>query len=73
VDPELRAALKKWRLQVAKTQSVPAYVILHDATIEELCRHQPRSMADLIGVHGIGERKAQRFGAELLTLIAENA
>jgi len=73
VDPELRAALKKWRLQVAKTQSVPAYVILHDATIEELCRRQPRSMADLIGVHGIGERKAQRFGAELLTLIAENA
>ena len=72
-DPELRAALKKWRLQVAKTQSVPAYVILHDATIEELCRRQPRSMADLIGVHGIGERKAQRFGAELLTLIAENA
>jgi ATP-dependent DNA helicase RecQ len=64
--------LKQWRLQVAKAQSVPAYVILHDATIEELCRRQPRSMSDLIGVPGIGERKAQRFGSELLRLIAEN-
>jgi ATP-dependent DNA helicase RecQ len=72
VDPELRAALKKWRLQVAKAQTVPAYVILHDAAIEELCRRQPRSMADLIGVPGIGEKKAQRFGSELLVLIAEN-
>jgi ATP-dependent DNA helicase RecQ len=72
VDPELREALKKWRLELARKESVPAYVILHDATIEEICRRRPQSVADLLGVPGIGERKAQRFGPQILELIAAN-
>ena len=72
VDPGLAAALKNWRMEEAKTQSVPAYVILHDSTIEELCRRMPRSTADLLEVPGIGERKAQRFGPKILELIAGN-
>jgi superfamily II DNA helicase RecQ len=47
-------------------------VILHDATIEEICRRRPQSVAGLLGVPGIGERKAQRFGPQILELIAAN-
>jgi ATP-dependent DNA helicase RecQ len=70
VDTNLRDALKQWRLAEAKAQSVAAFVILHDSTLEELCRRRPRSIADLLEVPGIGERKAQRFGSKILQLIA---
>jgi ATP-dependent DNA helicase RecQ len=68
----LRDALKQWRVTLAKQQSVPAYVILHDATIEALCRARPTSLSDLLEVPGIGERKAQRFGKQLLEIVAES-
>jgi ATP-dependent DNA helicase RecQ len=69
IDEQLRAALKQWRLEVARAQSVPAYVILHDATLDALCRRRPRSAAELLEVPGIGERKAERFGARILELL----
>ena len=68
-DQGLLAALKEWRLAAAKRQSVPAYVILHDATIEALCRMRPQSEAELLEVPGIGERKAERFGAQILKVL----
>jgi len=50
---------------------MPPYVILHDATIDALCRQRPRNAAELLEVPGIGERKAERFGVRILELIAE--
>jgi len=73
VNEKLRAALKEWRRDSAKTQSVPAYVILHDTTLEALCRMQPRNAAELLAVPGIGERKAERFGSRVLEIVAEFA
>ena len=69
VNEKLRAALKEWRRDSAKAQSVPAYVILHDTTVEALCRMRPRRAAELLAVPGIGERKAERFGARILEII----
>jgi len=66
----LRERLRTWRRELAKQQAVPAYVILHDATLEALCRQLPRDMGGLLEVPGIGERKAERFGAKILELIA---
>ena len=65
----LRERLRAWRRDLAKQQAVPAYVILHDATLEALCRQRPRNMAELLQVPGIGERKAERFGGRILELI----
>ncbi len=65
----LREKLRAWRRDLAKQQSVPAYVILHDATLDALCRQRPRDLGELLEVPGIGERKAERFGAKLLELI----
>jgi ATP-dependent DNA helicase RecQ len=64
--------LRAWRRELAKAQGMPPYVILHDATIDALCRARPRDLGGLLEVPGIGERKAERFGARILALIAES-
>jgi ATP-dependent DNA helicase RecQ len=73
VNENLRAALKDWRRELAKTQAVPAFVILHDTSLEALCRMRPRNAAQLLAVPGIGERKAERFGARILEIVAQHA
>jgi ATP-dependent DNA helicase RecQ len=67
---ETREKLRTWRRELAKELSVPAYVILHDSTIDELCRQTPSTIAELMDVHGIGEKKAERFGKAILKVIA---
>jgi ATP-dependent DNA helicase RecQ len=62
--------LRQWRGQAAREQGVPAYVILHDRTLQELAAHRPRSVAELLAINGIGEAKAGRYGAALLELLA---
>jgi ATP-dependent DNA helicase RecQ len=70
IDEKLRADLREWRLSLAKEHHVPAYVILHDSTLDAICRQRPRTMTDLLDVPGIGERKAERFGSRILELVA---
>jgi len=68
-DPELFAYLREWRGKVAIRENVPAYVILHDTSIHDLCGKRPSSLEELVHVSGIGERKAERYGAEILAAI----
>ena len=65
-DPGLAEYLREWRRNMAREQKVPAYVVLHDSTLEELCRRRPTTFAGLRQVTGIGERKAEVYGAEIL-------
>ena len=65
-DPLLAEYLREWRRNMARENKVPAYIILHDSTLEELCRRRPRSLAELKQVPGIGERKAEVYGVEIL-------
>jgi ATP-dependent DNA helicase RecQ len=69
-DPKTRDALKEWRRNLAKDLAMPPYVILHDSTLEAICRRAPRSIAELIEVPGIGEKKAERYGADILKIVA---
>jgi ATP-dependent DNA helicase RecQ len=48
---------------------VPAFVILHDSTLEHLCLRKPASLPQLRGVPGIGETKLERYGKEILELL----
>jgi ATP-dependent DNA helicase RecQ len=64
--------LKAWRLAEARRQAVPAYVILHDATLAEIARRQPRDLDALGEVPGIGARKLERYGAALLEVIGHH-
>jgi len=70
VDGKLREALRKWRLELARTIAMPAYVILHDSTLDEIARRAPASLAELGEISGIGEKKAERFGAGILKVVA---
>jgi ATP-dependent DNA helicase RecQ len=63
------ARLKAWRLAEARRQAVPAYVILHDATLAEIARREPRDLDALGEIPGIGARKLERYGAALLVVI----
>jgi ATP-dependent DNA helicase RecQ len=70
-DP-LVAALRAWRAEKAKEQGVPAYVILHDRTLSELARLRPADPEALLDVPGIGVAKAERYGSDVLTLVARH-
>jgi ATP-dependent DNA helicase RecQ len=69
VDVELREYLREWRRITAKEQSVPAFVVLHDTTLDEICRRRPSSTADLLSITGIGERKAEVYGHGILAAL----
>ncbi len=68
-DAELREYLREWRRITAKEQGMPAYVVMHDTTLEEICRIRPTSIAELMSVTGIGERKAATYGQEILAAL----
>lgn len=70
VNPELREYLREWRRAAAKQQDVPAFVVMHDTSLEELCRIRPRSISELLRVYGFGERKAAMYGQQILEVLA---
>ncbi|HEY5863766.1 MAG TPA: DNA helicase RecQ [Casimicrobiaceae bacterium] len=63
--------LKAWRLGEARTQAVPAYVILHDRTLAEIARRRPGDLTALGAISGIGARKLERYGPALVELVAQ--
>jgi ATP-dependent DNA helicase RecQ len=69
VDPGLRERLREWRRAMAKEQGVPAFVIMHDTSLDELCRIRPRSLTELRQVHGFGEHKTELYGPHILTVL----
>ena len=63
---EVREYLREWRRVMAKEKNVPAYIVLHDSSLEEICRRQPKFLAELLEIPGIGERKAEVYGQLIL-------
>ena len=68
-DAALYGAIKEWRKRTAEEENVPPYVIFGDRTIEDLILKKPRTVRELLNVFGIGEIKAEKFGAALLRLV----
>ena len=58
-DRALLDFLKQWRLRAAQRAAVPAYIVLSDASLEDLCRKRPSNLRELLRVFGFGERKAE--------------
>jgi ATP-dependent DNA helicase RecQ len=63
--------LRWWRVETARKHNVPAYVIFHDATMREIAKAQPESLDDLRNISGVGEKKLETYGEEIVALIAE--
>ncbi|MBX3103766.1 MAG: DNA helicase RecQ [Cryobacterium sp.] len=62
-------ALRTWRAEQAKEQSVPAYVIFHDSTLREMATRNPSTLEQLSGITGVGAAKLERYGQELLSVL----
>ena len=72
-DDPLYAVLKKWRLETAKAEERPAYVIFHNSTLAEIVRRSPHSRQELAAVPGVGPAKLERYGDEVLAVLAAGA
>jgi ATP-dependent DNA helicase RecQ len=64
-DRDLVEFFKEWRWRTAQRAAVPAYIVLSDAALEDLCRKHPTNLRELLGVTGFGERKAELYGGEI--------
>ncbi len=69
-DAELRECLREWRRTAAKQQGVPAFVVMHDTALDELCRVRPTSLSELLRVHGFGERKVELYGEQIVGVVS---
>jgi ATP-dependent DNA helicase RecQ len=66
VDPELREHLRAWRSKKAKELGMPAYIVMNDNSLDALCRVRPKTADQLMNVMGFGEKKVEKYGAEIL-------
>ena len=64
------AALKAWRSEVAREHNLPAYVIFHDATLAAIAERAPATLEDLQGISGIGSKKLEAYGTDVLRVCA---
>ena len=72
-DEDLFQALRQKRMEIARAQNLPPYVIFHDKTLIELAAARPASRAEMAAVPGIGDTKLDRYGPAFLAVIAEHA
>ncbi len=63
-------ALKAWRAEIAAEHNLPAYIVFHDATLAEMARERPATLDDLAGISGVGAKKLEAYGREILRLLA---
>jgi len=66
VDYDLSDYLREWRRNAARQQGIAAFIVMHDTTLESLCRIRPTNLAELRRVHGFGERKIELYGKQIL-------
>jgi len=68
-DDPMFQSLREWRLGVARNLSLPAYTILHDATLLAIAEQRPQTMRELSRVKGVGPSKLDRYGEEILKVL----
>ena len=69
-DDPVYGALKRWRLQRASADDLPAYVVFHNATLAEIAGRRPRDLSELSTVPGVGPAKLERYGEEVLAVLS---
>jgi ATP-dependent DNA helicase RecQ len=67
----LHTALRAWRSEIARKRGVPAYVVLHDSTIDGIAASRPATLTQLRGIPGIGDKKLEHYGNELIALVQQ--
>jgi ATP-dependent DNA helicase RecQ len=72
-NSSLFAALRNWRSTTAREHGVPAYVILHDATLDSIVALRPKTVDQLRAVSGIGDKKLERYGDALIRIVCADS
>jgi ATP-dependent DNA helicase RecQ len=72
-DHALWEALRRHRMQLARDQGVPPYVIFSDATLKEMVLYRPRERGELTRISGVGAVKLERYGDQFLEVLAQHA
>ena len=70
VDDSLVERLRCWRRERSRDDGVPAYVVLHDATLRDLASSRPATLSELAAVKGLGPAKIERYGDEIIAVVA---
>jgi ATP-dependent DNA helicase RecQ len=65
--------LREWRAGIAREQSVPAYIVFGDATLRGIALTKPSTLAELSGISGVGDKKLELYGEQLLEVVATAA
>lgn len=65
-NPDLLEYMREWRRDVSHSENIPAFMVLSDASLEDLCRKSPRDFVGLRQVVGIGDKKLQSYGKPIL-------
>jgi ATP-dependent DNA helicase RecQ len=68
-DPKLSAYLREWRRAKAKELGLPAFVVMYETTLEEVCRRRPTTLAEIRNVPGFGEHKTALYGPGLVEAV----
>jgi ATP-dependent DNA helicase RecQ len=63
-------ALKSWRAEVAREHNLPAYIVFHDATLAQMAAQAPSTLDELAGISGVGAKKLEAYGREILRVLA---
>ena len=58
--------MREWRRNTSRELGIPAFVVMHDTTLDELCRARPNTLAQLRNVSGFGDRKVEMYGPQIL-------
>jgi ATP-dependent DNA helicase RecQ len=69
IEQALFDKLRWWRVETARKHNVAAFIIFHDSTMREIAKAKPMSLGELRGVTGVGEKKLETYGAEIVALI----
>ncbi|HHE76419.1 MAG TPA: exodeoxyribonuclease VII large subunit, partial [Candidatus Parcubacteria bacterium] len=72
MDQELLRKLKEWRMIKARQENVPAFRVFVDKTLEGIAALRPKNKDELLTIKGMGERKFERYGREILEMIGGN-
>ena len=72
IDERLLQTLKSIRMQLARTQGVPPYVIFHDSTLIEMQAKRPKTLAEFAEITGVGQRKLERYGEVFLAALTKD-
>ena len=75
LEPEAKAvweALRAWRLEEARRQELPPYVIFHDTTLIEVARRRPTSLTSLATIPGVGASKLDRYGSAIIEIVSRS-